>query len=362
MEGPRVSLLGIYGVAEGGHEDSSFRHPSSLISDFEGNLVVADTGNHRIVKLTPDGTCAWAVGGQDFEGNPRNGTAQSEFDRPQALATDTENNIYVADSRNCRVQKFSAEGDFLTVFGSRRSANGQFRGDGPLGQALGKNGRILVGDSHTAAGGNHRVQVFTPDGDYLYQFGSYGTGPDQFGGAAPIRQYGFDHGPGIGPGPIGPAALAVKTQPAHLLEQNVQGGSIYVADCDNDRIIAFRGRGVPSLHIGVGLIFRPRQAALDRAGRIYVSGVHMHEPPLQVYDLNQPGKWRVEPECSWVWIFSPAGDPLGRIGLTATHELMEHHPKAGLHAHGYGLAVNRVDDSNLYVQDDNLIFSYKVEW
>ena len=41
---------------------------------------------------------------------------------------------------------------------------------------------------------------------------------------------------------------------------------------------------------------------------------------------------------------------------------MEHNPGAGLHAHGYGLAVSRVDDSNIYVQGDNLIFSYRVEW
>ncbi len=362
MEGPKVSLLATYGIAEGGDGDSSFRHPSSLTSDYEGSLVVTDTDNHRVVKLGPDGSCAWTVGGRDSEGNPRSGTAQSEFDSPQAVTTDSENNIYVADSRNCRVQKLSPEGDFLTVFGSWGNANGQFGGDGPLGIAVDEAGHILVSDSHTAAGGNHRVQAFAPDGDYLYQFGSYGTGPDQFGGSVPIRQYGFDHGPGIGPGPIGPAGIAVNTEPAHLLEQNLQGGSIYVADCDNDRVIALRGRGVPPLHLGVGSVFRPRQIALDRAGRIYVSGVHMHEPPLEVYDLNQPGSWRVEPESRWVWVFAPGGEPLGKIGLPGPHELMEHHPGAGLHTHGYGLAVSRVDDSKVYVQGDNLIFGYKVEW
>ena len=362
MKGPKVSLLATYGVAPGGHGDSSFRDPSALTSDHEGNLVVADSGNHRVVKLGPDGGFLWAVGGLDAEGNPRSGTAQSEFDKPQALTTDSENNIYVADSRNCRVQKLSPEGDVLTVFGSWGNANGQFGGDGPLGIAVDENGRVLAGDTHTAAGGNHRVQAFTPDGDFLYQFGSYGTGPDQFGGAAPIRQYGFDHGPGIGPGPIGPAGIAVNTQPSHLLEQNVQGGSIYVADCDNDRVIAFRGRGVPPLHIGVGLIFRPRQIALDGEGRIYVSGVHMHEPPLEVHDLNQPGEWRIEPECRWVWVFAPGGDPLGRIGIAESHELMKHRPGAGLHAHGFGLTVDRLDNSRVYVQGENLVFKYKVEW
>ena len=145
MEGPKVSLLATFGAIAGGHGDSSFRHPSSLASDCDGNLVVTDTHNHRIVKLGPDGSCIWAVGGRDSEGNPRSGTAQLEFDNPQALTTDSENNIYVADSRNCRVQKLSPEGDFLTIFGSWGNANGQFGGDGPLGIAVDEGGRSAPG-------------------------------------------------------------------------------------------------------------------------------------------------------------------------------------------------------------------------
>ena len=334
----------MYGGAEGGCGDSAFRNPSALAPDYGGNLVVADTGNHRVVKLDRDGRYIWSVGGQDAEGNPVSGTAQQEFDSPQAVATDQENNIYVADTRNCRVQKFSPGGDFLTVFGCWGDAFGQFGGDGPLGIAVDECGYVLVSDSHTIIGGNHRVQRFTPEGDYVDQFGSYGTGPEQFGGAAPIRQYGYDHGPGIGPGPIGPAGIAVNTHPDHLLEKNNWGGSIYVADCDNDRVIGFMGRGIPSVHIGVGSIFRPRQVSLDSAGRVYVSGVHMHEPPMAVHDLNVPGKWRCEAEPRWVWVFGPRGGLLGKIGLPEIHDRMEHRYGAGPHVHGYGLAVSCVND------------------
>ena len=88
----------------------------------------------------------------------------------------------------------------------------------------------------------------------------------------------------------------------------------------------------------------------------------MHEPPMAVHDLDVPGRLRVEAEARWVWVFGPRGEPLGKIGLAETHERMVHHYGAGLHAHGYGLAVSRVDDSVVYVQGDHLIFKYKVEW
>ena len=361
MSGPEVSLLVTYGTPDGGFSDGEFRNPSALASDYEGNLIVADTDNHRVVKLNSDGDYIWSVGGRDDEGNPRAGTAQEEFDGPQAVTIDPQNNIYVADTRNCRVQKFSSDGDFLTTFGSWGRSQGQFGGDGPLGIALDEHGRVLVSDSHTMDGGNHRVQTFTSEGDYLEVFGSYGTGPGQFAGSAPVRQYGYDHGPGIGPGPIGPAGVVVNTQPSHLLAQNVAGAAIYVADCDNDRVIAFHGRGSDPSPLGTGLIFRPRQVALDSAGRLYVSGVHMHEPAGAFQDLDVPGRWRIEPNPHWVFVLSGGGDLMGKIGLSETHDLMEHHHGAGLHVHGYGLAVSQVDGT-VYVQGGNLIFKYRVEW
>jgi DNA-binding beta-propeller fold protein YncE len=371
------------GTSAGGPGQLEFRNPSALACDYEGNLVVADTDNHRVVKLDARGGFLWSVGGSGADGLPRPGTAQGEFSSPQAICTDTDNNVYVADTRNSRVQKLSPDGDFITVFGAWGALPGMFGGDGPVGIAVDDRGFVLVSDSHTASGastirlapgGNFRVQRFDPDGDFVGQFGSYGTGPGQFGGAAPIREYGFDYGPGIGPGPIGPTGIAVNTNTDHLLERNTQYGDIFVADCDNDRVQVFQGTEIPKSILGAGVVHRPRQACVDSQDRLYVSGVHRHEPLSAAYDINDPLNWRIEPEYRWVWIldtrgwttstemYGPYGTVLGGLGTREAHDAMEHRPGATLHSHGYGLAVSRVDDSIVYVQGENRILKFKVDW
>ena len=363
-----VTLLATFGTKAGGWGRSEFRQPSSLSSDYEGNLVVADTDNHRIVKLDAQGNHLWAVGDSDSDGVPVPGTAQGEFNSPQAICTDSDNNIYVADSRNCRVQKFSPRGEFLTIFGAWGTDNGQFGGEGPLGIAVDDSGFVLVSDTHTARGGNHRVQKFDPDGDYVGQFGSYGTGPGQFGGAVPVREYGFDFGPGIAPGPIGPTGIAVNTNEDHLLERNNRYGDIFVADCDNDRVNYFQGTPAPLGTFRDSHLYRPRQLCVDGQDRLFVSGVHRHDPAMAAHDINDPFDWRVEPECRWVWIldsrgmFGPFGNVLGGLPTPEVHASLEHPSDAGLHAHGYGVAVSRVDDNIVYLQAGNLIFKFRIDW
>lgn len=364
MSDPTTRLLAKLGIEAGGTGQYEFDSPSALACDSEGNLVIADTNNHRITKLSSEGKYLWSLG-RHIDGHPQPGTAQGEFNSPQAVSTDVHNNVYVADTRNCRVQKLSPEGEFLTIFGSWGSQLGQFGGEGPLGIAIDENGLILVSDSHTIMGGNHRIQRFDPDGQYVDQFGSYGSGPGQFGGAMPIREYGFDFGPGIGPGSIGPTSLVVRTDMRTILEANNWGGPIYCADCDNDRIQIFLGIGVSNWKraFGEGIVYRPRQLALDTRGRLYVSGLHKHEPPAAVESPTDRVKWRVEPEYRWVAVLDPnSGNLLGRIGTSEAHDLVKHRFGAGLHAHGYGLAINPSDDRIVYIQGDNFIFKYQVEW
>lgn len=361
-------LLSTIGSPAGGAGPLEFNNPSALAADHHGNLLIADTGNHRVIKLDSQGDFLWSVGATDGDGTPTPGTAQGEFKRPQGICTDPDGNIYVADTRNNRIQKFSPQGEFVTVFGAWGSDPGQFGGEGPLGVAVDERGFVLVTDSHTATGGNHQVQRFDPDGDFVGQFGSHGTGPDQFGGAMPVREYGYDFGPGIGPGPIGPAGITVNTNQDLLLERNNRYGDIFVADCDNDRVQMFQGTGAPMATLGVGTVRRPRQVAVDASDRVYVSGVHRHAQAVSTHKVNDPFNWRVEPEYRWVWILDPRGlfyaygTVLGGLPTPEVHAMLEHRRGVSLHSHGYGLTVSKTDQDVVFLQGDNMVFKLKLDW
>ena len=363
-----AKLVSTIGSPAGGAGPLEFNNPSALAADHDGNLLIADTGNHRVVKLDAQGGLLWSVGGTGSDGAPSPGTAQAEFNSPQAVCTDTDNNIYVADTRNNRIQKLSPESEFITMFGAWGNERGQFGGEGPLGVAVDDRGFVLVTDSHTATGGNHRVQRFDSDGDFVGQFGSYGTGPGQFGGALPVREYGYDFGPDIGPGPIGPAGVAVNTNEDLLLERNNRYGDIFVADCDNDRVHMFQGTEMPITTLGVGTVRRPRQVAVDASDRVYVSGVHRHAPAVAVHDINDPFKWRVEAEHRWVWVLDPRGmfysygTVLGGLPTPEVHAMLEHRQGVSLHSHGYGIAVSKTEQDVVFIQGDNMVFKLRLEW
>ena len=89
----------------GVNADVQFDDPQGLAVDGNGNLYVADMGNHRVQKFGPSGQFLLKWGAQ--------GSGDGQFDFPSGIAVDGDGNVYVADSRNCRVQKFSPSGEFL---------------------------------------------------------------------------------------------------------------------------------------------------------------------------------------------------------------------------------------------------------
>ena len=113
------------------------------------DVYVADQHNHRIQKFDRDGAYLSQWGGH--------GNAAGQLDMPWGLAVDGDDNVYVADWRNDRVQKFSSEGGFLASFGESGRGDGQLHR--PSGVAVDADGNVYVSDW-----GNERLQVFGPDG------------------------------------------------------------------------------------------------------------------------------------------------------------------------------------------------------
>src|SRR3989337_2007894 len=96
---------GTFGTGNG-----QFDNPYDVAVDSAGYVYVADTYNHRIQKFTSDGVVVKAWGSY--------GTENGQFNYTMGLAIDNLGNIYVTDACNNRIQKFTSNGVFLETWGS----------------------------------------------------------------------------------------------------------------------------------------------------------------------------------------------------------------------------------------------------
>jgi sugar lactone lactonase YvrE len=140
--------------------------PTGLSIDRDGNVVVPDTHYYRVLFYTPEGVLLEnrTIGGTL-------GTGPGEFGLVTDVVQDTNGNYYVSEYGEFdRIQKFSHDGKFITQWGSHGEEPGQF--SRPQGLAIDEKNQIWVGDAC-----NHRIQVFDSDGRFLKVWGQNGTEP-----------------------------------------------------------------------------------------------------------------------------------------------------------------------------------------
>jgi hypothetical protein len=150
-----------------GDGDGQFNQHLAVSVDSSGNVYIADTSNHRIQKFSNTGTFLAKWGSFGF--SPATGV----FYFPWRVGVDSSGNVYISDAFNHRVQKFDSSGNFLTTWGSLGSGNGQFVYT--TGIAVDSMGNVYVADLN-----NRRIQKFTSTGTFLTKWGSFGSTEGKF--------------------------------------------------------------------------------------------------------------------------------------------------------------------------------------
>ncbi len=157
------------GTGDGGPAtEASLGFPDGLAVDAAGNLFIADTFNHRIRRVSPDDIISTVAGngirGFSGDGGP---ATNASLANPDGLAVDAAGNLFIADTFNHRIRRVSPDGIISTVAGSE--FGGFFSGDGgpatdaslafPQGVAVDAAGNLFVADTF-----NHRIRQVSPDG------------------------------------------------------------------------------------------------------------------------------------------------------------------------------------------------------
>ena len=226
-------FLGQWGSSGGG--DGQFSRAYRVAVDSAGNVFVADSNNNRIEKFSPTGTFLSELG--------NSGPVEARLNHPWGMAFDATGNLYVADAGNNCVRKLSPDGSLLATWGSFGGGAGQF--NCPLDAAVDTGGCVYVVDLH-----NNRIQKLSASGVFVTQWGSLGAGDGQFNS---------------------PGGVAVD-----------KAGNVLVADSNNNRIEKFSPTGQYISQWATGNY--PRDTAVDGAGNVYV--VDSLDDTIQEFSSN----------------------------------------------------------------------------
>jgi len=153
---PAGVVTTVAGSTTPGHSDgtgaqASFFAPWNLALDADGNLIVADTGNSMIRKVTPAGVVTTVAGVAGVYSYFDGSAATATFNTPAAVATDNAGNIYVIDARNHAVRKITPSGMVSTLAGGHEgTADGtgtQASFNAPDGISIDAVGNLYVVDT-----------------------------------------------------------------------------------------------------------------------------------------------------------------------------------------------------------------------
>jgi sugar lactone lactonase YvrE len=239
--------------------------PNNTAMDALGNLYIAEKDSHRIRKVNSAGVIT-RFAGTSVPGFNGDGIAAASamLNEPLAIAVDRAGNLYIADSGNNRIRKVTVTGTISTVAGNGTAG---YSGDGgqatlaslksPQGVTVDSAGNIFIADY-----ANYRVRMVNSEGIISTVAGTGAFGFSGDGGLATAAQLNF------------PQSVATDA-----------AGNLYIADYGNNRIRKVTPDGIINTIIGTNIlgfsgdggaaseaeIFHPMDLAVDEDGNLYFS-------------------------------------------------------------------------------------------
>jgi trimeric autotransporter adhesin len=244
------------------------RYPYGVAVDSSGNVYIADTGNHRIRKVT-GGVISTIVGTGTLGYSGDTGAAISaQLYSPYGIAVDSSGNMYIADSGNHRIRKVTG-GVISTIAGTGTAGYSGDTGAAisarlnlPYGVAVDSSGNVYIADSE-----NHCIRKVTVGGVISTIAGTGSLGYSGDTGLATSARLNI------------PYSTAVDSS-----------GNVYIADSGNHRIrkvtggviSTIAGTGVAGSAYGDGDLARyaelnyPENVAVDSSGNVYIADINNH--------------------------------------------------------------------------------------
>lgn len=232
-----VTFLKTIGGA--GSENGHFSSPRWVYFSKEQNLFVADTKNSRIQIF-------------DKSGNFISSLTEPSMQAPCAVSTDQQGNIYVIDALDCKVRVFDENSNLIKEFGGKGDNIGQFKS--VYGLAIFKNEKIYITDPD-----DHRVQIFNLSGELIEVFT---TGNSNHG------EY------------KSPSSICTNDKYIYILDHSVPKVKVINSSGVPELLFGKRGTGKGDFSV-------PKGIGVDSEGRIYVTETLSHR--VQVF--NKKGEW-----------------------------------------------------------------------
>jgi streptogramin lyase len=311
---------GTQGSADGTGSAARFNFPSGLAIDLNDNVIVADTDNHTIRKITPAGVVTTIAGSAGKSGTTDGDGAAARFLFPRGVAVDQSGFIYVADTSNHTIRRIAGPNGTVTTFVGVPAQSGYddgFPGSEipakfiyPFDLAVDANGDLYVADTYA-----HEIRKVTRE-KVVTTIAGDGFDPDSVDGAGTVARFQYPESIDVAP-----------------------NGDIWIADTVNDEIRKMTPQGVVTTMAGVpnavgvrngalsqARFTRPTGLVFDRSGNLYIADhgnmvVRKVSTSLNVTTLagNTPVSGGTDGFVSDARFFLPnqlAFDHLGNVFLT----------------------------------------------